>query len=349
MKKRAVIFMSACLLLAGCSKTPELLEPVGAVPNSAVVERGEIYNIEHYDSAVVENIQEIRISSDCIVKSVEVSLGSEVKAGDVLLTLDGEAMSDASNALDQQIEQFKKESDFSNRLLEVEIELLTAQVKKAQAGGVEFSETQENLTKKQNDLNINKVEQAQQLANMEAERLAGGFAGGTLTAPCDGTIAYLNVGAIGGTLEANTMIVGIAEKNTFMLKGPAIPDEAMNNAHEFYALIGGKKYAVTNKAYSAAEISYLISNDYPLYSSFFIEADENISVGMYAAIIRVWDYKENVLKIPDNALYSDDNGYYVYVIKDDKKERRDISVGIVTDVAAEILEGLEEGEEVYVK
>ncbi len=355
MKKRITVILGACLLLTGCSKAPELLEPVGAIPNNAIVERGEIYNIEFYNSAVVEEVKEIKTSSDCILKSVDVSLGSEVKSGDVLITLDGDAMSDASSSLDEQIAQFNKESDFANRLLEADIALYTAQLKTAQAGGnaEEIAKAQENLTDAQTELNTSKVEQAQQIANMEAQRLAGGYSGGSIVAPCDGTICYLNVGAIGSSIEANTMIIGIAQKNSLMLKGDLISEENLANSHEIYALVGGKEYTITHKAYSAAETSYLVSNNYPLYSYFYFDADEKVSVGMYAAIVRIWDYKDDVLKIPDNALYTDEEGAYVYVIEgegdEEKKERRDVMVGITTETTVEIVEGLEEGEKVYVK
>lgn len=355
MKKRIAVVLGACLLFTGCSKVPELLEPVGAIPNSATVERGTIYNIECYNSSVVEEVQEIKTSSDCIVKSVEVSLGSEVKSGDVLITLDGDAMSSASSTLDGQIEQFKKEADFGNRLLEADIALYTAQLKVAQASGDadEISRAQRNLSQAQTELNTNKVEQAQQIANMEAERLAGGISGGSVTAPCAGTICYLNVGAIGSSINANTMIIGIAQKDSFLLKGDLIAEELQENSHELYALIGGKRYNITYKAYSPAEVSFLVSNNYPLYTHFYFDGDESISSGMYAAIVRVWDYKEDVLKIPDNALYTDEEGYYVYVIKgegeEEERERRDVAVGILTDTTAEITEGLEEGEVVYVK
>lgn len=353
MKKRIAVILGACLLFTGCSEVPELLEPVGAIPNSATVERGIIYNIEYYDSAVVEEVKEIKTSSDCIVKSVEVSLGSEVKSGDVLITLDGGAMSSASSSLDEQIAQFNKEADFNNRLLEADIALYSAKLKIAQAGGGadEIAKAQETLTRAQTELNTSKVEQAQQLANMEAQRLAGGFSDGSIVAPCDGTICYLNVGAIGSSIDANTMIIGIAQKDSLILKGEWIAEEYQENAHEFYALIGGKRYNVTHKPYSAAEVSFLVSNNYPLYTHFFFDADESISPGMYAAIVRIWDYKEEVLKIPDNALYTDEDGNnYVYVIKgEEERERRDVVVGITTDTTAEILEGLEEGEEVYVK
>lgn len=349
--KKAILLGICGLLFTGCSKVPKLLEPVGAIPNSALVEKGEIYNIEYYNSAVVQDIQEVKSVSDSIVKTVNISLGSHVNEGDVMLTMDGSAVNQASLSLDDEIAQTKKEFEFANSLLEAEISVLQAQLNKAKAeGNSELSDSlNSDITEAQNELSVNKVSQAQQLANMEAQRLSGGTADMEIKAPCSGTIAYLNVGSIGSTIEANTMIIGIAKDNSFKLKGDLIAEELQNASNELYALINGNKYELTNAPYSAAEASFLVSNNYPLYSFFYFNADETIQAGMYAAVVRVWDYKTDVLTIPDNALYSDENGYYVYVIKDEEKERRDVNIGIISDVAAEVLDGLEEGEEVYVK
>lgn len=347
-----VMILGICgLLFTGCSKVPELLEPVGAIPNSATVERGEIYNIEYYNSAVVQDIEEVKVASDCIVKTVNVSLGTHVEAGDVLLTMDGSAIGAASGNLDEKIAQVKEEFSFANSILEAEIKVLNAQLAKAKANGNadEVESLNADLTSAQNELSVNKVTQAQQLANMEAQRLSGGTTDLEITAPCSGTIAYLDTGSIGSTIEANSMIAGIAKDNTYKLKGDLIAEDLQNAADELYALINGQRYELTNAPYSAAEASFLVSNNYPLYSFFYFNADEAIEPGMYAAVVRVWDYKTDVLTIPDNALYSDESGYYVYVINGDEKERREVSIGIISDVAAEVLEGLEEGEEVYVK
>lgn len=70
---------------------------------------------------------------------------------------------------------------------------------------------------------------------------------------------------------------------------------------------------------------------------------------MYATIVIESNYVEDALQIPANALYSDNDGYYVYRKKDDKSERVDVKTGVKTKTAVEITEGLEEGEEIYVK
>lgn len=49
---------------------------------------------------------------------------------------------------------------------------------------------------------------------------------------------------------------------------------------------------------------------------------------MYATIVIESNYVEDALQIPANALYSDNDGYYVYRKKDDKSERVDVKTGV---------------------
>ena len=55
------------------------------------------------------------------------------------------------------------------------------------------------------------------------------------------------------------------------------------------------------------------------------------------------------MTVPFNALYRDEKGRYVYKIVDGERVRCNVTVGITNDVEAEILEGLREGDVVYVK
>ena len=52
---------------------------------------------------------------------------------------------------------------------------------------------------------------------------------------------------------------------------------------------------------------------------------------------------------PINALYRDSSGSYVYLNEDGERKRVAVTVGIQTDTVAEIKEGLQEGDEIYVK
>ena len=59
--------------------------------------------------------------------------------------------------------------------------------------------------------------------------------------------------------------------------------------------------------------------------------------------------KENVLTIPANALYRDEKGRYVYKIVDKQRVRCNVTIGITNEIKVEILEGLQEGDVVYVQ
>jgi HlyD family secretion protein len=57
----------------------------------------------------------------------------------------------------------------------------------------------------------------------------------------------------------------------------------------------------------------------------------------------IWEGK-NILQVPASALFRKQDGWAVFVIKDNRAERREVKVGQRTGLAAEILSGLAEGE-----
>jgi len=77
--------------------------------------------------------------------------------------------------------------------------------------------------------------------------------------------------------------------------------------------------------------------------------DENVTAGMYAAVCAELDYVADALLIPGNALYSDATGDYVYLMEEGVRVRRDVKTGVETKWLVQILEGIEEGDVVYVK
>ena len=50
------------------------------------------------------------------------------------------------------------------------------------------------------------------------------------------------------------------------------------------------------------------------------------------------------LTVPLDALYSDDESDYVFVVKEGKVERRNVVIGASNEESAEVIEGLAEGE-----
>ncbi|MDJ0654377.1 MAG: efflux RND transporter periplasmic adaptor subunit [Xanthomonadales bacterium] len=76
------------------------------------------------------------------------------------------------------------------------------------------------------------------------------------------------------------------------------------------------------------------------------DPDPRLKPGMFGRVNIVYDVKENVVTIPQDALIIEDRERYVYVVENDRARRVDVVAGYVTEGRVEILQGLDEGEEV---
>jgi len=70
---------------------------------------------------------------------------------------------------------------------------------------------------------------------------------------------------------------------------------------------------------------------------------------MYAYIVLVDSYLPEALAVPANAVMQDGAEHYVYLVSPDGTQlRQTVKPGLKTDAYIQILEGLEEGDRVYV-
>lgn len=77
------------------------------------------------------------------------------------------------------------------------------------------------------------------------------------------------------------------------------------------------------------------------------EPDENIYIGVSAKVYIFVGKSEQTLVIPYEALNTDMDGDFVYIVnKENLIERKDVTLGIYSDEYYEVLEGLEEGDRV---
>ena len=123
-------------------------------------------------------------------------------------------------------------------------------------------------------------------------------------------------------------------------------------------VIGGRTYDLTQMTLSLEEQVYYRNRhpDLParlaLPIRFEIQADaQDLPPPGEAVFIRMYSvWLENALRIPSNALFHGGDGvYFVYRIVDGRQEHVYVTVGIVTDFYTEILGGLSEGDEVFVR
>ena len=86
-----------------------------------------------------------------------------------------------------------------------------------------------------------------------------------------------------------------------------------------------------------------------MYTYYSAEDYSGAKMGDYVLVCMKSNYHDHVLSIPSKAIYRDSSGSYVYLLDGDIRVRRDVVTGYSSDVYVEILEGLQEGDRVYVK
>lgn len=172
-----------------------------------------------------------------------------------------------------------------------------------------------------------------------------------IKAPFDGIIAYESGALVGDHVQAYTPMFCVADESKLSLSGQAIGLGKTRKSNQIVALIDGKEYDVTYREYNNEEYTALVLSGNEVPARFDFNGKTNgLKVGQYANIYIYSNIVENALTLPVNALLGDfSTGYYVYRMEDHKPVRCSVKVGVKNSSRAEITEGLQEGDVVYVQ
>lgn len=357
----------ACLLLAtllfGCSapKTgnpPQLQEPVGIVPDTAKAYIGECYNITYYNSKVIPQVQELSFAVDGVITKVHCYPGMEVSEGTVLAELDGAAIQAQIQQLEAQLEQMQIQNGYANALARLDIEMLQSQMKQLQAQGGSAQEIAllgNEIAQKQAALQQEQAMQALELEEKQGqlEQLRTISANCVLRAPCSGTIIFAETLTEGRFAKAYDPVVFLADDSKLHLSGDYIKQGYLNIADRVYAHIGGSQYEILLRPMDQQEYLAALLAGKEMNTEFDILGSETllsqVEAGDYAVICLVTDYVAEALLVPNGAVWQDSQGAYVYVEENGTRVRKMVKLGNKTDSVTQILEGLTEGDVVYVQ
>ena len=362
MKKPYIFLLSLLIMgLTGCEEDQkrgnisELLEPVGVQMYIATVKKDEIYTITTYDAEIIPYVEELMFYTDGTLESMNVMLGEMVQKGQVLAALSEEKIVKQIDALEEEIAHITKLGEFSDRqdqadigIAEVELAILKESGASQQACVLKEVDVQKRK------LNLEQTRELRQLELQEKQNtlknLRGKLGGNQIVAPFDGRIVYARSLKAGDAVQGYKTMICIADETRMGLSSDHIADSVISGADKVYARIRDKEYDITYVPFDAAEYITLLLAGEEIKTRFTVDAEVGeLENGQYASIVVLDSYKDNVLTIPGNALYGDAQGKYVYRLVDDQRLRCNVKVGISTDVKAEILEGLKEGDRVYVK
>ncbi len=338
--------MLFCAILAGgcgtaAAEVPALIEPVSPGIETAQVTRQDVYEVAYYESAVLPEMTELSFPESGVIDELDAYIGMEVKADDVLGTLEG--TSAAYEALCEQQEQKEADNSYNNELAQLKIE---------------HAQLENELYGTDNDVDRQMLVQRQQeeLQQLESDytkgeirRLQEHLSDGYLCAPEDGVIAAMADLRSGSYVTEDTVVLALANPGSQYVMCDYISSQMIASCDRMYALIGDKEYELEYIPIDDTELSAIRMNEEEAHSTFCVIDGKEDLVGKYAVICLIYNKVVDALAVPNTALFSDENGEYVYRMDGESRSRVNVTTGVKGAQYAQIKDGLEEGDCVYVQ
>lgn len=360
MRKWSLV-LSLLLLFSGCAseqtKQPELLDPVGVTLDMVQVKREDIYQAEYYSGKVIPYVEELSFQIDGVISQMNVVAGQEVKKGQVLAALDQSEEEKRVEEAQRELDFQKKTANSQNAQLTCQIEIAQKELEKLKqenAAAGEQQLKQLEIEQLRSDLQYQKTQQQLNQKRL-ADKLASlreNLGNNQIVAPFDGRVVYLSQQFTQGSwIQSEQPLIYFADNTRLSVDCDLISAAEVENAHRVYAQIGTNQLDVTYVPLTTQDYLDSTLSEVELKTRFRLSGENvNVKSGDDARICVVSQYRADTLTVPVNAVYKDGGGSYVYLIDDDGKQQRiTVKTGVRTSVKVEILEGLSEGDTVYVK
>ena len=369
--RRCSALLLLCLALGACAhdveETPILYTPVATQAETEFATRGPIETLRIFPGVVRSPASPARLEfGPGRIGTLYAWPGDRVYEGQLIARLDTTHMDREIGSLEDSISRMEAMFRFRSEDMALQIEILridlAAAVRDNEAAGgagggqIFVRMLRERLEWMRLDLSQlrkrHEFDMAQMLANLE--ELIDVRQSTEIRAPFDGEVVQsLQLGAWVNAGEPVMYIVRDSEvliENLWAGLNPAW----INTAAMVVGYAGGRTYEIEQLRLTAEELADLrsrgiTSGRLPIRFAFSDPSGGLPSEGD-AVFIRLYSVREeDALRIPRQALYRDEAGAHVYRIDNGERTRVDLTVGVVNDTFAQILGGLEEGDEVLVR
>lgn len=364
-RRPAVLLVSVLLIgcLAGCGdraaqmKIPELLEPVSVSMDTAVVRRGEIYRIDLFDAEAVPAVESVAVQRGGTLGELPVRVGDRVEKGEVIARLaDGQIRGELAG-IRSELADCEEQYRLENELAGCDVDLAKLAYEECRAAGADSRESElAGLEVERAELLLAQQRERQELAvrhlREQEESLLSQIGECDVTAPVSGEILWVTEAGEGGLIAEGGIVAVIASPESGIgIRTEFIADGMLKDYDECRILHGGNLFPVIPREYDRnAYIASLLGSG-SFYSYFDPEeVREELKCGDYVQLQIIRNRKEEALVLPLDCLLRDTDGYYVYRMEEDGiRVKTPVAIGVKNEISAEITEGLEEGDEVYVR
>jgi RND family efflux transporter MFP subunit len=372
--------LTLTIALAGCSSGP-VEEQKGneyTPVEIATAQMGSLESSVTLNGRLVAN-EEVSIlpKASGTVTSVSVSLGDLVEEGDILFTIE---QSDYARNVDQALNSVQlaqknvdqaangvksakinyelNKDKIENAMLNLERTRILYEegaVSKSQLEQAELSASQLNLDALQGQVKQAEIAYQQSVSQLGQSRVGydqakSGLENTIVKSPIKGTVSALNV--VQGQIAASSQIAAtIVELDRVYLQVNVVENIVTKLEKGQRALV---RVAALSDEFVASEIDYVSPTADPrsqLYAvRVYIEnLDKSIKPGMTGEVRLNLDSVESAIIIKSDAVLDDGEGYYVFIVEEDKAVRRQVVPGLDTGNLIEIKEGINAGDKVIIE
>lgn len=350
-----ITFLSACGANGATAEGPELIEPVGGQLETAVVTRGTIESATVYDASIIPETTDYHFDLDGRVVGIYAALGQEVSAGDLLIEIESVDQGQI-DALQDELLELGDQWEHERTILELEFALQElAQAEQIHNGAPQSDLDTQDLAVSEAAMRLDQAEERYQLRLSQIEtklaELLADEARLSIIAPNDATVLYLPDVQVGDTIQAYDTVLTLADEASLLIRSEFVSDYYLDSAADVSARIGDQAYSLFVHELDWQVYMTIVMNEgtpYRYYSFIDnIDAAE-LDTGTYTPVTVVNNRAEDVLYVPVNTIYREGSSNYVYVVEDNEREQRPVELGIRNGSYVVVLEGLEEGERIYV-
>ena len=370
-----VFALIACLIFTAAACSPgmafqtmpvELLQPVEAPADLVAVRRGDIKPVKVAEAIVVPYSQGLSFrAADAPIAAIYVTHGQKVAEGDLLAELDTTTWLNRLKDAREEMEHINRVSEYEDFTANVRIELAQIDLQEAPAGldrtiaelALQELLNNESSRRSSRELDKSRVQAYIDLLETQNDDYA-------IYAPFDGVILSIEPLTIGDYPSGRVPFIYVADLNRLTMRCLTEQTSFFSVAESIIAVIGEDEWVAEIIPYTLEEqLAFYYEGISPPARFAFsgIEGghfDEHAPPTDKRVLLMANEIgKEDVIIIPLNAAHietaSNDEGVasrqdFAYVDINGVRERRDIRCGRRSDIWIEVIEGLSEGELVYV-
>ncbi|MCL2201758.1 MAG: hypothetical protein FWB75_07310 [Oscillospiraceae bacterium] len=365
LSRRLVIafLLLALLMIASCAQNtelevPKLHAPITSTPDIAVATVGVIEELHILPGVTRLPTVAVRLESgQGVIGAFYAWPGDTVVPGQLVARLDSAPLEAALERLESSIDSMTASHNLQLREMTLRKQLMELNL--TGLGGAGAAALRESISLLALDIDHLQRAHAFDLsqAQSEARELTEQINSAEIRSDVEGEIVYS--AALGDWVNAHDPVVYVAVGTpgtdpAFVEYVGMMLNPRLMRAMRVQGLVGGELFEMEVAELEIEEHMYYTRREQPLPIRFNIISEQPqqaiLPPGQAVSIRFYTAWNESALKIPSNALFEHGFGeYIVFRIQDGQQVLTYVTVGTITESYAEILEGLSEGDEIFVR